>query len=47
MTLEAYAKVRKEFRANVMGHKKNRRVHLGDHITLQFEDEMTMLRLKL
>jgi hypothetical protein len=42
MTLEAYAKVRKEFRANVMAHKKNRRVHLGDHITLQFEDEMTM-----
>ena len=42
MTLEAYAKVRKEFRANVMVHKKNRRVHLGDHITLQFEDEMTM-----
>src|SRR5207344_3346101 len=27
MTLEAYAKVRKEFRANVMAHKKNRRVH--------------------
>ena len=42
MTLEAYSKVRKEFRANVMAHKKNRRVHLGDHITLQFEDEMTM-----
>jgi hypothetical protein len=42
MTLEAYAKVRKEFRANVMAHKKNRRVHLGDHISLQFEDEMTM-----
>ena len=42
MTLEAYAKVRKEFRANVMAHKKNRRVHVGDHITLQFEDEMTM-----
>jgi hypothetical protein len=42
MSLEAYAKVRTEFRANVMAHKKNRRVHLGDHITLQFEDEMTM-----
>jgi hypothetical protein len=42
MTLEAYAKVRKEFRANIMAHKKNRTVHLGDHITLQFEDEMTM-----
>ncbi|HZR02904.1 MAG TPA: DUF3501 family protein [Burkholderiales bacterium] len=42
MTLEQYAKVRPDFRANVMVHKKNRRVHLGDHITLQFEDEMTM-----
>jgi hypothetical protein len=42
MTLEAYAKVRKEFRTNVMAHKRNRTVHLGDHITLQFEDEMTM-----
>lgn len=42
MTLEAYARVRKEFRANVMAHKKNRSVHLGEHITLLFEDEMTM-----
>jgi len=42
MTLEAYAKVRPEFRANVMAHKHNRSVHLGEHIALQFEDEMTM-----
>ena len=42
MTLEAYSRVRAEFRANVMAHKKNRTVHLGDHVTLQFEDEMTM-----
>jgi hypothetical protein len=42
MTLEAYARVRKEFRANVMAHKKNRSVHLGEHVTLLFEDEMTM-----
>jgi hypothetical protein len=42
MTLEAYAKVRPEFRANVMAHKKNRTVGLGEHITLMFEDEMTM-----
>jgi hypothetical protein len=42
MTLEAYAKVRNEFRANVMAHKKNRTVHLGGHVTLMFEDEMTM-----
>jgi Protein of unknown function (DUF3501) len=42
MTLEAYAKVRKEFRANVMAHKRNRSVQLGEHVTLLFEDEMTM-----
>ena len=42
MSLEAYSKVRKEFRANVMAHKKNRTVPLGEHVTLQFEDEMTM-----
>jgi hypothetical protein len=42
MTLEAYAKVRQEFRANVMAHKKHRTVHLGEHVTLLFEDEMTM-----
>jgi hypothetical protein len=42
MTLEAYAKVRKEFRANVMAHKKNRSVQMGAHVTLLFEDEMTM-----
>ena len=42
MTLEAYSKVRKEFRSNVMAHKKARTVGLGSHITLLFEDEMTM-----
>jgi Protein of unknown function (DUF3501) len=42
MTLEAYAKARPEFRARVMAHKKDRTVHLGDHVTLLFEDELTM-----
>lgn len=42
LTLEAYAKIRQEFRAQVMAHKKNRRISLGDHITLIFEDELTM-----
>ena len=42
MSLERYAKVRKEFRSNVMAHKKTRTVQLGGHVTLQFEDEMTM-----
>ena len=42
MSLEAYAKARPEFRAKVMAHKKNRIVHLGDHLTLVFEDELTI-----
>ena len=42
MTLEAYAKQRKEFRAKVIEHKKQRAVHVGDHVTLQFEDELTI-----
>src|SRR3954453_7023627 len=42
MTLEAYAKARNEFRARVLAHKKPRTVHLGDHLTLLFEDELTV-----
>ena len=42
MTLEAYSKARKEFRAKVLAHKKPRTVHLGDHLTLIFEDELTV-----
>jgi hypothetical protein len=42
MTLEAYAKARNTFRAEVMAHKKHRQVHLGDHVTLLFEDALTM-----
>src|SRR5437660_1321262 len=42
MTLEAYAKKRNEFRAQVLAHKKNRIVHLGNYVTLLFEDELTM-----
>ena len=42
MTLEAYAKARKEFRANAIAHKRLRSVHIGEHVTLLFEDEMTI-----
>lgn len=42
LTLEAYAKVRDSFRAKVMAHKKDRVVTLGNHVTLFFEDELTM-----
>jgi len=40
--LEAYARQRKEFRAKVMAHKRDRTVHLGAHVTLVFEDELTI-----
>ncbi|HRK78747.1 MAG TPA: DUF3501 family protein [Thiobacillus sp.] len=42
LTLEGYAKVRPQMRAEVMAHKKNRMVELGAHVTLIFEDEQTM-----
>lgn len=42
MTLEAYARERKDFRARVIEHKRARTLHLGDHVTLLFEDEMTI-----
>jgi hypothetical protein len=42
MTLEAYAKARKDFRARVIAHKKPRTVHLGEHVTLIFEDRLTI-----
>ena len=42
MTLEAYARNRKEFRARVLAHKKDRTLRLGDHVTLIFEDELTV-----
>jgi hypothetical protein len=42
LTLEAYAKSRAGFRAKVLAHKKLRTVHLGEHLTLLFEDELTI-----
>jgi hypothetical protein len=38
LSLEAYARARNEIRAQVIAHKKLRTVHLGEHVTLQFED---------
>jgi hypothetical protein len=42
MTLEAYARERGAFRAKVIEHKRRRTVHLGEHVTLLFEDELTI-----
>jgi Protein of unknown function (DUF3501) len=41
-TLERYARERPAFCAQVIEHKKNRKVALGEHILLVFEDEMTI-----
>lgn len=42
LSLEAYARTRDEFRARVIAHKKPRTVQLGAHLTLLFEDELTV-----
>jgi hypothetical protein len=41
-TLENYAEMRDQFRADVMAHKRNRRLALGTNAMLYFEDRMTM-----
>ena len=41
-SLEHYARIRNEFRDKVMAHKKQRRLAIGDHAALYFEDRMTM-----
>lgn len=42
LSLEAYAKQRKAFRERVMAHKKHRSIRVGEHVTLLFEDELTI-----
>lgn len=41
-SLEDYAEMRDEFRANVMEHKKNRRLDIGPNVVLLFEDRLIM-----
>jgi hypothetical protein len=41
-SLEEYHKVRPEFRAKVLAHKKNRQVAIGPNATLYFEDRLTI-----
>jgi len=40
--LEAYARERPAFRERVLEHKQARGVHLGAHLTLLFEDRLTI-----
>src|SRR5271170_6028445 len=42
MTLEEYARRRLVLRAENIQHKRLRTVHLGEHVTLLFEDELTI-----
>ena len=44
LTLEAYSKIRKSSQPVAIAHRRLRSVHLGEHITLQFEDEQTSRR---
>ena len=42
LSLENYAEQRADFRAKIMAHKQERRLALGDHAALYFEDRLTM-----
>ena len=44
LTLEAYAKIRASSRPAFIAHRRLRTVRLGEHMTLQFEDEQTIRR---
>ncbi len=41
-SLEQYARIRKEFRARVIDHKRQRKVPIGPNATLYFEDRLTV-----
>lgn len=42
LSLESYAKLRPQLRAEIIPHRRLRSVHLGEHLTIQFEDEKTL-----
>lgn len=41
-TLETYSAERAAFREKLIAHKRDRRVQLGEHATLNFEDRLTI-----
>jgi hypothetical protein len=43
MGLSAYEKVRPQFREEIIRHKKNRRLPVGDRVSLVFENSKTVL----
>ncbi len=42
MSLEQYSTTRKEFRARVLEHKRNRLIPIGPNVTWAFEDRLTV-----
>ena len=42
MSLETYSVERRAFRAAAIAHKRSRTVRLGEHVTLLFEDRLTV-----
>ena len=42
LSLEAYARERNAYRSRVIAHKQQRTLHVGEHVTLIFEDEQTI-----
>lgn len=42
MSLEQYAEQRNDFRSKIIAHKKHRRVGIGAHLFLYFEDRLTI-----
>ena len=41
-SLEEYSAMRDEYRRKIMAHKENRRLELGNHLLLSFEDKLIM-----
>jgi hypothetical protein len=41
-SLEEYSEMREDYRKKVMAHKENRRLELGNHLLLMFEDRLIM-----
>ena len=44
LTLEAYSKIRKTDKPAMIAHRRLRTVRLGEHVSVQFEDEQTIRR---
>ena len=41
-SLEEYSRIREEFKRMAVNHRKHRQVQLGDHMTVHFEDRVTV-----